>query len=270
MLVGLVVVLACATGIGAHAAPSSYGRVALVAEDDAFEADRVVLIGVLFDLQPGWHIYWVNPGDAGRPPEIHWELPAGFRAGDIRWPTPLRLTTGRIVHYGYEGLVLLRLPLQVPADYERGTPVTLAANVKYVVCREVCASAQASVTLSMPSVCSAPAHLALRRELFRRAAERSPRPMPPGWKVQVVESRHQIVLSMQTGSPETRGTFFPLEANQIDNAAAQVVTPTGRDGLRMTLKKSYRLVKPVSVLKGVMVLGPDRAFEIVALVSARR
>src|SRR6266851_5732139 len=70
----------------AQTSPPSHTTVQLVAEDGAFKAGDSTWVGVLFDLEQGWHVYWVNPGDAGDPPRIQWELPAGFRVGDVRWP----------------------------------------------------------------------------------------------------------------------------------------------------------------------------------------
>ncbi|MSO46113.1 MAG: hypothetical protein EXQ59_05025 [Acidobacteria bacterium] len=59
-----------------------------------------------------------------------------------------------------------------------------------------------------------------------------------------------------------------LEAGRI--ATLGVLVSTERDGLRLTLKKSSLLEKPVSVLKGLLVFSPDRAFEIAAPVLAQR
>lgn len=265
-----IVVLAWAGGAGAQSAPPSHGKVELFAQAGTLEAGRTATLGVLFDLQPGWHIYWVNPGDAGEPPRLQWELPPGFRAGDVRWPTPLRLTTGPLVDYGYEGRVLLPVPLQVPASYQTGAPVTLSADVRYVVCREVCIPARARVALSLPAGSNPPVDPGAKRELFREAEARLPKPMPATWKAQASEGSDRFVLTVQTGSIQTRALFFPLERDQIDNAAAQVAVPTARDGLRLTLKKSTLLDKPVSVLKGLLVFSPDRVFEIAAPVSAQR
>lgn len=267
---GLAIVVACARFVGAQAAPASHARVDLVARDSTLEANRVAWIGVLFDLEKGWHIYWVNPGDAGEPPRIQWDLPTGFQAGGIRWPIPLRLATGALVDYGYEGRVLLTVPLQVPASYQPGARVTLGADVRYVICREVCIPAKSRVTLSLPSGTATPADAAGRLELFRRAQDGSPKTMPATWKVQATESNGRFMLTVQTGTPETKAVFFPLERDQIDNAAPQIVVPTARDGLRITLKKSDLLEKSISVLNGVVVFGPDRAFEVSAPVSARR
>ena len=267
---GVAVVLASVTGVGAQSLPASHGTVDLVAEDSTFESNRVAWVGLLFNLEKGWHIYWVNPGDAGEPPRIQWDLPTGFQAGGIRWPTPFRLTTGTLVDYGYEGRTLLPVPLQVPASYQPGAPVALAADVRYLVCREVCIPARTRVTLSLPAATPTPADVAARHELFRRAQDGSPKPMPSTWKVQASESNGRLVLSLQTGEPEAKAVFFPLERDQIDNAAPQIVVPTERDGLRVTLKKSDLLVQSISVLKGVVVFGANRAFEVVAPVSGRR
>ena len=43
--------------------------------------------GVLFDLAPGWHLYWRNPGDTGIAPTLGIEA-EGYRAGEVAWPSP--------------------------------------------------------------------------------------------------------------------------------------------------------------------------------------
>src|SRR5262249_24294085 len=77
--------LALAKGSGAQGT-ESHARVELVAEESAPRAGKPIWIGLLFHLDPGWHIYWQNPGDSGKPPKVYWELPSGWRAGAIRWP----------------------------------------------------------------------------------------------------------------------------------------------------------------------------------------
>ena len=64
--------------------------------------------GVYFQLEPGWHIYWRNPGDAGEPPHIHWTLPEGVAAGPMQFPAPKRLPLGPLMDFGYEDHVLFR------------------------------------------------------------------------------------------------------------------------------------------------------------------
>src|SRR5262249_42131926 len=102
------------------------------------------------DIEPHWHTYWRNPGDAGEPTKITWTLPAGWKAGDIVWPAPKRLPVGPIMDYGYEGKVLLATPVQIPANARPGEQVTIKAAAALLVCAEVCVPADASVSLTLP------------------------------------------------------------------------------------------------------------------------
>jgi thiol:disulfide interchange protein DsbD len=224
-------------------------------------------VGVLFDLEKGWHIYWVNPGDSGEPPKFQWQFPTGFQAKEIRWPTPVRLKTGTVVDYGYEGQVLLPVRIQAPADYKAGKPVTLSADIRYLICREVCIPAKGQASVTIPSGNAAGA--AEDRRLFQTTFANSPKSLPPAWKAQASDTGGFFLLSVDTGTSESKATFFPLEEDQVDNAAPQVITITAR-GVQIKLKKSDQLAKPIPVLKGVVVFGPGRAFELSAPVMARK
>src|ERR1035441_8855156 len=48
-------------------------RVELLAPGgDLYPSDKLNDVGIYFKLEPGWHIYWKNPGDAGEAPNLHW------------------------------------------------------------------------------------------------------------------------------------------------------------------------------------------------------
>ena len=48
----------------------------LIVEGPAVPGGEVEL-AILMHTKLGWHGYWVNPGDAGLPMSIEWELPDG-------------------------------------------------------------------------------------------------------------------------------------------------------------------------------------------------
>jgi DsbC/DsbD-like thiol-disulfide interchange protein len=265
-LIATLLVLAMARGGAAQSFTASHAKVSLVAENNSLQAGQTAWVGVLFDLEKGWHIYWVNPGDAGEAPKIQWHLPAGFQAGDIRWPAPARLPASSVIDYGYEGKVLLPVSLRVPAGYRAASPVTLTADVRYVICRDVCIPAAALAKLSIPS---ANAGEAADRELFRNAFDNAPKAWPAGWKAQASENGGFFTLSLETGMSESKAVFFPIEQDQIDNDAMQGLTPTPR-GVQIKLKKSDQLKQPIAALKGVVVLGPGRTFEVSASLAARK
>jgi DsbC/DsbD-like thiol-disulfide interchange protein len=68
------------------------GRYVTVDFMAARQAGDEVWAGVRFRLDPGWHVYWRNPGDSGGPPRVRWtRLPPGWSAGEIEWPAPQRM-----------------------------------------------------------------------------------------------------------------------------------------------------------------------------------
>ena len=42
---------------------------------------RPFRVGLRLQLAPGWHTYWQNPGDAGVPPELDFDLSPGCHGG---------------------------------------------------------------------------------------------------------------------------------------------------------------------------------------------
>ena len=116
----------------AHALPSTSSAphltVGLVSEHAAITPGQDFWIGVNFSLEPGWHVYWVNPGDSGEPPRVAWKLPAGFHAGAIQWPRPERIMVPPLVDYGYHGAVLLMALIHAAPDARTGKPAELATR----------------------------------------------------------------------------------------------------------------------------------------------
>ena len=95
--------------------------------------------GLYFKMEPGWHIYWKNPGDSGEPPHIHWTLPAGITASPMQFPAPERLPLGPLMDFGYENEVYFPIPLTVSSfskscfSANRKNPYRLSASSRTCV-----------------------------------------------------------------------------------------------------------------------------------------
>src|SRR3954453_7524940 len=88
----LLLLLALAAPAGAQLPPGEKAMdVRLVAETDRPAAGGRVSLALVMSPKPGWHGYWLNPGDAGAPTRIAWTLASGAKAGPIRYPVPERL-----------------------------------------------------------------------------------------------------------------------------------------------------------------------------------
>ena len=238
-------------------------HVSLVAETDSIAPGHPFWVAVRFHMEKGWHIYWTNPGDSGEPPRVQWKLPAGFQAGELQWPHPERLTTKYSTDYGYADEMLLLAALHPPTSLAPGGKAELAGTVKWVVCREVCIPGKTEVSLSPPVKAGAAGKSS---RLFDDARKRLPQPAPAGWRIRARSEKDEFVLSIETGQRLARAEFFPLEAQQIENAAPQTAAALPR-GLRLRLKKSEQLLKPIANLKGVIVFPSGKAYVIEAPVT---
>lgn len=260
----LIVCASCAFGQAQATGPHT--TVTLLANDSRVAAGQTVLAGLQFKMERGWHIYWQNPGDSGEPPTIEWQVPTGFRIGALEWPAPKKLTAPSIVDYGYENDVLLFAPLSVPANLRDGGSVKLGASVNWLVCREMCIPGKARLSLTLRAAGRDTAN-ATTEAMFRKAHAELPLRAPATWKVYATNEKNDFVLTIETGKQENAATFFPLEAEQVNNDAPQPATPFSQ-GVRLKLQKSDGLLKPIARLRGVLELGSGRAYEINAPVYA--
>lgn len=114
-------------------------------------------VALRLDHLENWHTYWINPGEAGLPTRIDWELPVGVSAGDIVWPIPERFDLpGGVVDFGYTGEIFLLIPLTLAADFA-AAELALSADVNWLECDEVCIPGGATVPLTVPVSATTPA-----------------------------------------------------------------------------------------------------------------
>jgi len=222
--------------------------------------------GLYFKLEPGWHVYWKNPGDAGEPPHIHWTLPEGVTAEPLQFTAPTRLPLGPLMDYGYENEVLFPFRLVIAKSVKPGTAV-LHAKVDWLVCRGSCIPGKADLEITQKILATAPTGEpddGPGVEIWKRLAVLLPDALPPNDRVTFQPTNEGFRLTIETGQRELLATFFPEDQDIIDNPAPQKLTPTA-NGLNLDLKKDASLKANPAQLKGVLELSGGRAYEIVAL-----
>lgn len=110
---------------------------------------QTLWLGVQLKHAPGWHTYWINPGQAGMATNFEWKLPEGWTAGNIAWPTPVKFPVGDLVNLGYDGDVLLAVPVQVQS-VPQGDTVTVGLQANWLACRTECLPQQGELGLQLP------------------------------------------------------------------------------------------------------------------------
>jgi DsbC/DsbD-like thiol-disulfide interchange protein len=255
--------LVTATLAGAETMPRGeppHVAIAVFADHESVGPGETFWVAVAQQIEPGWHTYWVNPGDAGQATTLTWTLPPGYQVGEVQWPVPGVLRMGRDVTYGYEGKVVVLQQVRAPAAPAIAT-VSLAVEIRWLVCKEACIAEHARSEVAVRQIAAQPGLAAPRSEaLFNAARDRLPQPAPWSASLLVHPSSLDLTLhgaarSVPPGSPVR---FLPLAWGSVDNAAVQRPEWLG-DDLVLTMTRGDLRDAPLSVIDGILVVGPASA-----------
>jgi len=123
-------------------------RLRLIAAEGAVGEAARLSLGLQFELQPGWKIYWRSPGDAGFPPVLDWTESENLAAAEVRWPVPKRFSLFGLETFGYSDQVVL----PIEATLQRpGAPLRLSAAINYLACEEICIPYDGTLSLELPA-----------------------------------------------------------------------------------------------------------------------
>ena len=225
--------------------------------------------GVSLRMDPGWHVYWKNPGDSGLPTRVAWEMPAGFTAGPLQWPVPERFETQGLVTYGYSRQVLLFAVITPPASLPAGRSVTLRANVDWLACTVECTPGKAALGISLPVGAAEPRNDPQWEDSFRSTRGLVPAVIPGAHAAAQADNARVTLRAQGVDVPAgARVSFFPSAAGVINDSAPQSVELSDT-GLALRMDRPTG-AQTLSVLEGVLaVFGPGQArgYEVSAPVS---
>jgi len=181
-------------------------RMTLVPSGTAVPPGGEIRVGVEFEMAPGWHIYWENPGDAGLPTTVEWDLPPGFEAMPLEWPAPERIIEpGDIQVLAYKKRVVAVAAIRAPPGASGAARI--AAKGRWLTCKEICIPGSGAAEITLPvGTDGAPANEDIFAEWSARMPAAGPSPYPVAWS----ESGGEISLEV-SGVPEgVAADFFPL------------------------------------------------------------
>jgi thiol:disulfide interchange protein DsbD len=266
LLAGFLAALAFAGA--AHAAPVNTGHLTaeLAPQARGIAPGQTIHVALVQKIQDGWHTYWRNPGDSGEPTSIAWELPSGWTAGEFVWPAPHRLPVGPLVNYGFEGQVVLPVPVTAPATAKPGETITLKAKANFLVCAEICVPESADLTLDLPVVAAAAPADGQWGPVIQKALADTPKPagLTAAFSGDASALKLAITGAAVKGADLGDAYFFPFSGAAIDHAKPQPIE-RGPEGLTLTLPPGidFQAGEGPAELAGVLTFG-GRAVELSA------
>ena len=267
-----------------ESAQGQHLKVTLVKPDMAtMDGPGRVWAGIFFELDAGWHVYWVNPGDSGDAPHVQWSLPAGVTAEPMQFIAPRRLPLGPLMDFGYENAryangnlngVAFPVRLTLANTIQPGTVIHLGAAVSWLVCREVCIPGKALLgadyKVEKGIGGKGPAMLAYLMSGYQTAISEAvknlPKPLPANAKASVDASGSEYVLTLTTGKRLDKAEVYPFDQGIVANAAPQKLEPLP-NGARIHLVKDDTLTHDPAQLHLLVKLSDTLAYDVTAAVS---
>jgi thiol:disulfide interchange protein len=220
-------------------------KASLISDASSIAPGQKFRVGVLYHIEPGWHIYWKHPGDSGIATKIEWRLPEGFKVEELQWPIPVReKEPGDLEVFDYANEVLLFATLVAPQNLPSGS-VDIGAKSDWLVCQSSCVPGKAQLSLQLKTGAPSASDAV---QIFDKYTALLPKTLPSDWKATFSRSGKNLQLQV-TGIPNnTAIDFFPIQPEEA--VIGHVASNSGKLTIPIDTEP-----KPINRLDGVLVVG---------------
>lgn len=217
--ISILVVLLSSVALGQS--QMKHSKLDLISEVTSVAEGSTFSVAITLDPDPGWHVYWKNPGDNGKAPSETWTLPEGFTAGELQYTVPSFVPFGEYMSYGYNDKALFITEIKTPVDFDG--PIKIECSVSWLICDDsLCVPESGKVSLSIPK--GSGENLSTWHDDFEAA--RAKHPQKVDWKAEFVTTEESVELEIQI--PKDVGDvsdvwFFPAAQKLINHAQPQSI-----------------------------------------------
>ena len=213
---------------------NDYSMTEIVPEAAGFTPGGTLWFAVRQQLRDGWHVFWINPGDAGLPLRLEWDLPAGYEAGAILHPVPDYIPVGPLASYAHEGAPVFLVAVTAPADAQPGDMISVAVDAGWQTCEDICVPEEGRFSFSLP-VLEAAAADPSRADLFARARAALPGAYDGEASFAVDGGAYVLRLTAPDGFKADGAFFFAEPEGLVEPSGAQdVAVENGAVRIAMT------------------------------------
>ena len=228
----------------------SDSRIEMLIESNSMNPGDEMLIGFKFTLNPGWHTYWENPGDAGEGASIKWNLPNDVNASEILWPGPERIPVEPLMTFGYEDEVVLLT--KIFTSKATTIPLNLNALVSWYTCKEICIPQEAEVSIPIKLGNKTPS---ASKVILDQTLEAVPTPFQGSYRVQRLEDFYILQGQLENLDQYDSIYFFPKDYG-LTNYTEDQVYEINKDSFSLQIKAAEIKIENNS-FEGVIAVKKD-------------
>lgn len=230
-------------------------RAELIPEFLWVEPGKTFSLWLKISIELGWHIYWKNPGEAGLPTTISWELPPGINLVAVSWPWPARFVDSLAICYGYSQQVLVLAQFDFSSQAAPPSPFRVRAEISYLVCREGCLPGTCSSQVSLEVKKAPPPENEKYQSLFLAGRQKLAATIP--WPAAAEADETTIRIFFQPPpEPEFNllGADFFIENEGIIDYSAGEKWEKEAGRFILSLKRAAASAELPPLIRGILVL----------------
>ena len=217
-------------------------------------------LAIRFRPGPGWHGYWLNPGDAGLGMKLTWNVPQGAKVGPPRYPVPSTLLIAGLMNHVYEREYAVIQAFTLPADARADARLPVSVKAEWLACTDkICVpeSAELSTVIDVrragPGEAAPPSNPQYSEEWERRL----PAPLGSPARFAVEPGRIRIAIPLPASVALHDPHLFVADDKAIDYAAVQTFSREG-DLLIVEIPRARFAPITPTALSGVLRLERDK------------
>ena len=238
------------------AGKSAHITARLIAESATVAPDGDITLALDYTAGPGWHTYWINPGDTGLPPKFKWNLPDGVTVSDAQFPTPELLPAFGLMSYGFTGRTVLLIPAHNASPLKVGDILPIKAHIDFLVCADVCIPESLDVSLDLKV---GAAKSGADAGVIDKALKALPVTQTAAATIDLRNGN--IELGFPLGNVQAQGAYFFPEQTNVTSAPAPQALDMGAQGFALRTKSAGAAL-PEGDLSGVLKLADGSAYAI--------
>jgi DsbC/DsbD-like thiol-disulfide interchange protein/cytochrome c biogenesis protein CcdA len=228
----------------------------LVAESNVPAPGSSTTIALRMQPQPGWHGYWINPGEAGFATRLEWQLPKGVTVSAPRYPVPERLMVAGLMNHVFNGEHALLMSVAVP-KLAKGVALPFKLSADWLACTDkICVPEHADLLLNLTVGAGTSSALAQ----FDGWRAKLPQPLGGTAHFQLDGKRIRIGIPFPVSAALDDPWFFAKTQDIISYPALQKVT---RKGDLLIVETETSGPSP-AMIEGVLTTAAGRGLEISA------
>ncbi|MCH2035326.1 MAG: thioredoxin family protein [Puniceicoccaceae bacterium] len=249
-----------------------FARVQLIADTSIVVPGESFLLGIRFELEKNWHLYWENPGSSGFPLSVEWNLPTGFEVGPLQFPSPQRYELSGFVTYVHEEAPMFIVRVTVPNNTPVDTPVIIQASAQWLLCKDECIADSTTFSLEIPV---GESEVPVNTGWFAKAlAEQPETSKEVALTMTVREEQLDLELDLEglTLESTTEVYFYPRMEGIINPNAPQMLVKKAAGGiglprLELSFAQTYldNIIDELANFSGVLEVGSN-AYDVIATV----